>query len=369
MPVIHMIVPESRVSTSSTGSSVQQPQTQLHQNPTASSSSSSLTSTRRKSVFSALFGSRQQANPEDSQHISGSSTLEPVTGAVTGATMADGEDANTALASEPNQSDFSARYISTSQTMANLNGELDEMIEPDTTSVMEVDEDHTIRLTPFIDHSSSAPFLYFGPIIRKVIPGMNIPIGRYTDKLKNNAAPDRTESIVFKSKVVSRSHAELCVNAKGEWFIKDIKSSSGTFLNRLRLSPAGVESTNHMLRDGDILQLGMDFRGGTEEIFRCVKMKIELNNSWLRRTQKFNKEAHEKLKLLTLSLDKEKLDSCAICLNDIKPCQAVFVSSCSHSWHYKCIRPIVVKSYPQFLCPNCKAVCDLESDLDEDEED
>ena len=51
----------------------------------------------------------------------------------------------------------------------------------------------------------------------------------------------------------------------------------------------------------------------------------------------------------------------------VKPCQSLFVAPCSHVWHYKCIRPILVndKSYPQFLCPNCRAVTDLEADVDD----
>lgn len=53
--------------------------------------------------------------------------------------------------------------------------------------------------------------------------------------------------------------------------------------------------------------------------------------------------------------------------DDRKPCQSLFVAPCSHVWHYKCIRPILVndKSYPQFLCPNCRAVTDLEADVDD----
>jgi len=36
-------------------------------------------------------------------------------------------------------------------------------------------------------------------------------------------------------------------------------------------------------------------------------------------------------------------------------------------WHYKCIRPILNdhKTWPQFLCPNCRAVADLEADVDD----
>lgn len=45
----------------------------------------------------------------------------------------------------------------------------------------------------------------------------------------------------------------------------------------------------------------------------------------------------------------------------------MFVAPCSHVWHYKCIRPILNdhKTWPQFLCPNCRAVADLEADVDD----
>jgi hypothetical protein len=42
------------------------------------------------------------------------------------------------------------------------------------------------------------------------------------------------------------------------------------------------------------------------------------------------------------------------------------VAPCSHVWHYKCIRPILNgPTYPNFLCPNCRAVTDLEADVDD----
>ena len=43
------------------------------------------------------------------------------------------------------------------------------------------------------------------------------------------------------------------------------------------------------------------------------------------------------------------------------------MAPCSHVWHYKCIRPILNdhKNFPHFLCPNCRAVTDLEADLDD----
>lgn len=173
--------------------------------------------------------------------------------------------------------------------------------------------------------------------------------------------------MVFKSKVVSRTHGEFHVDDLGNWYVKDLKSSSGTFLNHVRLSGPGIESDDTLLQNGDVLQLGMDFRGGIEDVFRCVKMRVETNKSWQKKANKFNKDAHAKLKSLAMIEDME-LSECAICLLKVKPCQAVFISPCSHCWHYKCIRPIVVKSYPQFLCPNCRETCDLEEDFDEEDE-
>jgi hypothetical protein len=44
------------------------------------------------------------------------------------------------------------------------------------------------------------------------------------------------------------------------------------------------------------------------------------------------------------------------------------VAPCSHVWHYKCIRPILNgHTWPNFLCPNCRAVADLEADVEEQE--
>lgn len=62
----------------------------------------------------------------------------------------------------------------------------------------------------------------------------------------------------------------------------------------------------------------------------------------------------------------------ATCTNKTKkqPCQSLFVAPCSHVWHYKCIRPILNgHTWPNFLCPNCRAVADLEADVEEAEED
>jgi pSer/pThr/pTyr-binding forkhead associated (FHA) protein len=107
-------------------------------------------------------------------------------------------------------------------------------------------------------------------------------VGRYSER---DGAPDvppnlpSSAPVGFKSKVVSRKHCEFwCENS--QWYIRDVKSSSGTFLNHLRLSPPGVESKPWPVNDGDVVQLGIDFRGGEEMIFRCVKIRIECNRGW-----------------------------------------------------------------------------------------
>ncbi|SMN18932.1 similar to Saccharomyces cerevisiae YHR115C DMA1 Protein involved in ubiquitin ligation [Maudiozyma saulgeensis] len=226
----------------------------------------------------------------------------------------------------------------------------------------------SLRLTPFIDNvSTTNQGLYFDPIVRTAGPGSQLVIGRYTERVREaiSKLPENYHPVVFKSKVISRTHGCFKVDSQGNWFIKDVKSSSGTFLNHQRLSPASTLSKDIPLHDGDVLQLGMDFRGGTEEIYRCVKMRVELNKSWKRKANAFNKEALNKIKelqkLTNGGIDEE---DCSICLSKIKPCQAIFISPCSHSWHFHCVRRLVMSSYPQFVCPNCRAACDLEATIE-----
>ena len=89
-----------------------------------------------------------------------------------------------------------------------------------------------------------------------------------------------SHKLAFKSKVVSRGHAEVWVDNGGTFYIKDTKSSSGTFLNHVRLSPAGQESRPYQIKDGDILQLGVDYQGGAEDIYKSVKIRLELGREW-----------------------------------------------------------------------------------------
>jgi hypothetical protein len=77
------------------------------------------------------------------------------------------------------------------------------------------------------------------------------------------------DPVWFKSKVVSRSHAEIWlkdgqVSQINKVYLRDSGSSSGTFLNKMRLSPASKMSRPYPLREGDVIQLGVDYQGRTE---------------------------------------------------------------------------------------------------------
>jgi pSer/pThr/pTyr-binding forkhead associated (FHA) protein len=72
-----------------------------------------------------------------------------------------------------------------------------------------------------------------------------------------------------------------------QFFIRDTSSSSGTFLNHIRLSSPNTDSRPTPLADGDVLQLGVDYQGGHEDQFRCVKMRIELGREWQRAANEF----------------------------------------------------------------------------------
>ncbi|OZJ03615.1 hypothetical protein BZG36_03704, partial [Bifiguratus adelaidae] len=249
-----------------------------------------------------------------------------------------------------------------------------------------------IRIVPHLDGHRS---LRFDVIDREVPSGTIIKIGRFTDKSAT------TNRISFRSKVVSRGHAEIWTE-NDQFFIRDTQSSSGTFLNHVRLSAPGQESRQHELRDGDVLQLGVDYQGGTEEIYRCVKMRVELNRSWqwqmnphrlntfhnlrtlvsptsgspiaaMAAAQQQNQDTLTKLadsdnKSITSRASwtqpksTDAIEECAICLYAIAPFQALFISPCSHSYHYKCIRPLLA-NHPSFLCPICRTYADLDASV------
>ncbi|KAK3632756.1 hypothetical protein LTR56_007139 [Elasticomyces elasticus] len=242
----------------------------------------------------------------------------------------------------------------------------------------------TIRFIPHVETRSTRPSLLFTTMSRTLRTTTSIVrVGRYSERDNNNNSTTQSTSdflpVGFKSKVVSRRHCEFW-HSNSQWYIRDVKSSSGTFLNHVRLSPPGQESRPFEVNDGDTVQLGIDFKGGEEVIFRCVKIRIECNRGWQKSLNAYNTTAHKRLLKNAGVVPRKTRDSdaasvnssseCSICLNPVAPCQALFVAPCSHVWHYKCVRNLVHGSnYPNFLCPNCRFVADLEADVEPVEED
>ncbi|KAG2098915.1 uncharacterized protein F5147DRAFT_712676 [Suillus discolor] len=107
------------------------------------------------------------------------------------------------------------------------------------------------------------PSLYLYPLNDTFIPkhislhnGQRVKIGRQT----NTKTIPGERNGYFDSKVLSRQHAEIWEDS-GKIYIKDVKSSNGTFINGERLSPEGVESEPFELKNDDIVEFGIDIIG------------------------------------------------------------------------------------------------------------
>lgn len=97
-----------------------------------------------------------------------------------------------------------------------------------------------------------------GTFERKTI---NVPF--YPDVLRigrqtNNKTTPTPLNGYFDSKVLSRQHAEIWADRSGKIWIRDVKSSNGTFVNGQRLSQENKDSDPHEMREQDMLELGID---------------------------------------------------------------------------------------------------------------
>ncbi|KAF2214527.1 hypothetical protein CERZMDRAFT_37322 [Cercospora zeae-maydis SCOH1-5] len=81
----------------------------------------------------------------------------------------------------------------------------------------------------------------------------------------------------FDSKVLSRQHAEIYADRQGRIFIRDVKSSNGTFVNGMRLSQENKESEPRELREHDVLELGIDIVSEDQKtvVHHKVAAKVE----------------------------------------------------------------------------------------------
>ncbi|KAA8916471.1 hypothetical protein TRICI_001334 [Trichomonascus ciferrii] len=101
-----------------------------------------------------------------------------------------------------------------------------------------------------------------------------LKLGRQTSA-KTIPAPDNG---FFDSRVLSRQHAEVWADrTTGKVWIKDAKSSNGTYINSQRLSSDNTESKPHELRKNDILELGIDISNddGSSLVHRKISAKVE----------------------------------------------------------------------------------------------
>ena len=202
----------------------------------------------------------------------------------------------------------------------------------------------------------------FATIDKSLKHGTILKIGRKLTPTEDS----NVEFITFKSKVVSRNHAELMIANDGTVSFRDTGSSSGSFLNRLRLSPNGRMSSWQQIRSGDIITLGVDYQGRPEEVYKAVQFKIFVTvKSQFQLLA--SKKSPLKLKKALLSLlaamnnlndakqEYASCTECCICLCSLSPYQALFLAPCSHCFHYKCVIPLLV-SESMFQCPLCRQV-------------
>jgi hypothetical protein len=98
-------------------------------------------------------------------------------------------------------------------------------------------------------------------------------IGRQTNA---KTVPTATNGY-FDSKVLSRQHAEVWADRNGKIWIRDVKSSNGTFVNGVRLSPENRDSEPHELRENDTLELGIDIVSEDQKsiVHHKVSAKVE----------------------------------------------------------------------------------------------
>lgn len=232
---------------------------------------------------------------------------------------------------------------------------------PKNVELKEMPLQHVVRLAPLVDHSQTTPTTT-RVAVRRLAEDGAIKIGRL------ERTNEKTKPIVYTSKVVSRVHAELVLRDEN-WYLRDVGSSSGTFLNNERLSLPSTESELRRITTGDVIRFGVDFRGGQEPHFRSIRVRVELDGGAGKEPREFHKSQFAKLKGISDAGDDSELETCAFCLEKMLPFNSLFVAPCCHIWHYKCIRSTVVSNYPYFECPMCRKTFDLEDASDDDNDD
>lgn len=125
------------------------------------------------------------------------------------------------------------------------------------------------------------PVLYLlslnGTFERKTIQVPFYPETLRVGRQTNNKTVPTPLNGFFDSKVLSRQHAEIWADRQGKVWIRDVKSSNGTFVNGTRLSPENRESEPHELQTQDHLELGIDIVSEDQKsvVHHKVAAKVE----------------------------------------------------------------------------------------------
>uniref|UniRef100_A0A0K0DGT6 FHA domain-containing protein n=1 Tax=Angiostrongylus cantonensis TaxID=6313 RepID=A0A0K0DGT6_ANGCA len=106
------------------------------------------------------------------------------------------------------------------------------------------------------------PYVVLSPIAKShPFEERRVHVGSDDDPLKIGRAVARLkaakDNAIFDCKVLSRNHAVLSYR-NGGFFLRDTKSSNGTFVNNERLAVTGEESEARQIFTGDIVQFGVE---------------------------------------------------------------------------------------------------------------
>lgn len=98
-------------------------------------------------------------------------------------------------------------------------------------------------------------------------PNQECKVGRLIAKSKASEG-----NAIFDCKVLSRNHAMLWYSADGRFWVKDTKSSNGTFINDIKLGNDPAE-----LHYGDTVKFGVEvIENSRQEVHGCIIARVTL---------------------------------------------------------------------------------------------
>ncbi|WKY07950.1 hypothetical protein Q1695_007445 [Nippostrongylus brasiliensis] len=128
------------------------------------------------------------------------------------------------------------------------------------------------------------PYVVLSPIAKShPFEERRVHVGSDEDPLKIGRAVARLkaakDNAIFDCKVLSRNHAVISYR-NGAFFLRDTKSSNGTFVNNERLAVTGEESEAKQIFTGDIIQFGVEIVENTNKVAHgCIYAMVQLFDS------------------------------------------------------------------------------------------